>query len=407
MTLTSDRLDERCQDDRSIYARPVTTIDLIPFGRPMISDEERAAVADVLDGSILTHGPRVKEFEQLFAEFTGAPHAIAVATCMAALHLAYLAIDLGPGDEVIVAAQTHVATAHAVEICGAKPVFLDCDPATGNIDLELLEGLITERTRAIGLVHYLGLPVNMDRVMQVARSHDLYVVEDCAVALGARVGGTHVGLIGDVGTFSFYPVKHITTGEGGMVITTNPDLADRISKQRAFGIDKSVLADRRHTAAYEIEYAGLNYRMGEIGAAMGCVQLGRLPGFLEHRERLYGLLAAGLGEIPQLRVLRSGHDGDLRSSHYCLTAMLEIDDAAARREGIIEALKARGIGTSVYYPKSIPDTAYYARKYGIAQGSCPQATRISTESLAFPVAPHVSESDAERIIETVKETLAA
>lgn len=379
----------------------------IPFGRPIILDEERSAVTEVLEGSILTHGPRVKEFERLFADFTGAPHAIAVATCMAALHLAYLAIDLGPGDEVIVTAQTHVATAHAVEICGARPVFLDCDPATGNIDLDLLEALVTERTRAIGLVHYLGLPVDMDRVMEVARRHDLYVVEDCAVALGARVRETHVGLIGDVGTFSFYPVKHITTGEGGMVITTNPELADRISKQRAFGIDKSVLADRRHTAAYEIEYAGLNYRMGEIGAALGCVQLGRLPGFLEHRRRLYELLEHGLGEIPQLRVLRSGTDGDLRSSHYCLTAMLEIDDAAARREGIIEELKARGIGTSVYYPKSIPDTAYYARKYGIAPASCPQATRISTESLAFPVAPHVSESDAERIIETVRETLAA
>lgn len=391
----------------TIYARRVTTIQSIPFGRPMIFDEEREAVADVLAGTILTHGPHVKEFEQRFAEFTGAPYAVAVATCMAALHLAYLAIDLGPGDEVIVAAQTHVATAHAVEICGARPVFLDCDPATGNIDLDLLEGLITERTRAIGLVHYLGLPVNMDRLLQVARKHDLFVVEDCAVALGARVGDTHVGLLGDVGTFSFYPVKHITTGEGGMVITRNAELADRISKQRAFGIDKSVLADRRHTGAYEIEYAGLNYRMGEMGAAMGVVQLRRLPGFLEHRERIYDLLESGLSEVPQLRVLRSGHDGDLRASHYCLVAMLEIDDAAERREGIIEALKARGVGTSVYYPKSIPDTAYYAGKYGIPPASCPEATRISTCSLAFPVAPHVTETDAERIIETVKETLSA
>lgn len=382
-------------------------IDAIPFGRPMISDEERAAVASVLAGSTLTHGPRVKEFEQKFAEFTGAPHAIAVATCMAALHLAYLAIDLGPGDEVIVAAQTHVATAHAVEICGARPVFLDCDPQTGNIDLDLLEGLLTERTRAIGLVHYLGLPVNMDRVLEVARKHDLYVVEDCAVALGARVRDTHVGLLGDVGTFSFYPVKHITTGEGGMVITTRDDLADRISKQRAFGIDKSVLADRRHTAAYEIEHVGLNYRMGEMGAAMGVVQLGRLPGFLEHRARVFEQLASGLGAIPGLRVLKSGSSGDLRSSHYCLTAVLESDDAAAHRERIIEELKARGVGTSVYYPKSIPDTAYYARKYGTRPGSCPEATRISAESLAFPVAPHVTEGDAERIIETVKETLAA
>ena len=380
---------------------------MIPFGKPMIGDEERAAVGDVLGGTTLTHGPRVKDFEAAFAEFTGAPHAIATATCMAALHLSYLAIDLGPGDEVIVAAQTHVATAHAVELCGAKPLFLDCDPRTGNIDLNLLEGLITERTRAIGLVHYLGLPVDMKRVLEIARAHDLYVVEDCAVALGARVGDTHVGLLGDVGTFSFYPVKHITTGEGGMAITTHDDLADRISKQRAFGIDKSVLADRRHTGAYEIEYAGLNYRLGEIGAAMGVVQMARLPGFIEHRERIYDQLHAGLSEVDGLQVLESGHDGDLHASFYCLSAVLTDDEQAGRREELIDELKARGVGTSVYYPKSLPDTAYYARKYGYAPGSCPNATRISTRSIALPVGPHVTEDDADRIIGTVKEVLGA
>ncbi len=384
----------------------MSTVHSIPFGRPLIGEDERAAVAEVLAGTTLTHGPKVREFESAFAEFTGAPYAIATATCMAALHLSYLAIDLGPGDEVIVPAQTHVATAHAVELCGGRPVFLDCDPRTGNIDLEALEGLITDRTRAIGLVHYLGLPVDMERLLQIARRHDLYVVEDCAVALGARVGDTHVGLLGDVGCFSFYPVKHITTGEGGMVITNREDLADRISKQRAFGIDKSVLADRRHTGAYEIEYAGLNYRMGEMGAAMGVVQLERLPGFLEHRERIYGLLEAGLEDIPALKCVRSGHDGSLRSSFYCLAAVLTDDDQAGRREQLIDELKRGGVGTSVYYPKSLPDTAYYAEKYGYPPGSCPNATRISTRSIALPVAPHVTEADAEQIIDTLSEVLA-
>jgi dTDP-4-amino-4,6-dideoxygalactose transaminase len=379
---------------------------LIPFGRPMIGDDERAAVADVLQGTILTHGPHVKSFEAAFAEFTAAPYAVATATCMAALHLSYLAVELGPGDEVLVAAQTHVATAHAVELCGAQPVFVDADPRTGNVDLDDLESKITGRTRAIGLVHYLGLPVDMRRVVRIARAHDLYVVEDCAVALGASVGDTHVGLLGDVGTFSFYPVKHITTGEGGMVITTRVDLADRISKQRAFGIDKSVLADRRHTGAYEIEYAGLNYRLGEIGAAMGVVQLGRLPGFLEHRRRTYRALAAGLAEVDGLRLLESDDDGELQASHYCLVGVLE-PALAAEREALIDRLKAAGIGTSVYYPKSLPDTAYYRRRYGFEHASCPEATRISEDSIAFPVAPHVSETDVERIVSTVKELLHA
>jgi dTDP-4-amino-4,6-dideoxygalactose transaminase len=383
----------------------MSTVHSIPFGRPMIGDGERAAVADVLAGTTLTHGPKVKEFEQAFARFTGAPHAIATANCMAALHLCYLAVDLGPGDEVIVAAQTHVATAHAVELCGAKPVFLDCEPRTGNIDLDQLDGLITERTRAIGLVHYLGRPVDMERVLQIARRHDLYVVEDCAVALGAKVGDTHVGLLGDVGCFSFYPVKHITTGEGGMVITTRDDLAERISKQRAFGIDKSVLADRRHTGAYEIEYAGLNYRMGEIGAAIGIVQLERLPGFLEHRERIYKALSDALEGIEGLELVDSGHEGERRSSFYCLAAVLTDDEQASRREELIETLKAAGVGTSVYYPKSLPDTAYYAGKYGYAPGSCPNATRISTRSIALPVGPHVTEADVEHIFDTLNRTL--
>jgi dTDP-4-amino-4,6-dideoxygalactose transaminase len=323
---------------------------------------------------------------------------------MAALHLSYLAVELGPGDEVLVAAQTHVATAHAVELCGARPVFVDADPRTGNIDLADLEAKITPRTRAIGLVHYLGLPVDMRRVVELARARDLYVVEDCAVALGAAVGDTHVGLLGDVGTFSFYPVKHITTGEGGMAITTRPELADRISKQRAFGIDKSVLADRRHTGAYEIEHVGLNYRLGEIGAAMGVVQLGRLPEFLDHRRRTYRALAAGLGEIGGLRLLQSDDDGELTASHYCLVAVLE-GALAPERTAIIERLKEAGVGTSVYYPKSLPDTAYYRSRYGLQPGSCPQATRISEDSIAFPVAPHVSEEDVDRIVSTVKEIL--
>jgi dTDP-4-amino-4,6-dideoxygalactose transaminase len=383
----------------------MSTVHSIPFGRPMIGEEERAAVADVLAGTTLTHGPRVKQFEEAFAQFTGAPYAIATATCMAALHLSYLAIDLGPGDEVIVPAQTHVATAHAVEICGAKPVFLDCDPVTGNIDLDRLEGLITERTRAIGLVHYLGLPVDMDRLLEIAHRRNLYVVEDCAVALGARIRDTHVGLMGDVGCFSFYPVKHITTGEGGMVITTREDLAQRISKQRAFGIDKNVLADRRHTGAYEIEYAGLNYRMGETGAAMGVIQLERLPGFLKHREATYAALEHGLEQIDGLELVRSGHDGPLHSSFYCLAAVLTDDEQAARRGEIIDSLKRGGVGTSVYYPKSLPDTAYYAGKYGYAPGSCPAATRISTRSIAFPVGPHVTDADVELIVDAVAEVL--
>jgi perosamine synthetase len=378
---------------------------MIPFGKPLLGDEERGAAAEVLAGTTLTHGPRVKEFEAAFADFTGAPYAIATATCMASLHLAYLFLDIGPGDEVIVPAQTHVAMAHAVQAVGAKPVFLDSEPRTGGVDLDQLEALITPRTRAISVVHYLGLPVDLGRVLDIARRHDCFVVEDCAIALGATYEGTHVGLIGDIGCFSFYPVKHITTGEGGMVITTREDVADRVSKQRAFGIDKSVLADRRHTGAYEIEYLGLNYRMGEIGAAIGVEQMKRLPGFLEKREHNFELLAEGLSGVDQLRVLESGHDGERRSSHYCLVAVLD-EPLQERREEIIETLKGEGVGTSVYYPKPLPDTQFYRATYGYDLGSCPVAATISYGSIAFPVGPHVEDADIEKIVETVKRVLA-
>jgi perosamine synthetase len=377
---------------------------VIPFGKPLLGDEERAAAAEVLAGTTLTHGPKVKEFEAAFADFTGAPYAVATATCMASLHLAYLFLDIGPGDEVIVPAQTHVAMAHAVQAVGAKPVFLDSEPRTGGVDLDLLEDLITPRTRAISVVHYLGLPVDMERVLDIAKRHDCFVVEDCAIALGATYGGTHAGLLGDIGCFSFYPVKHITTGEGGMVITKREDVADRVSKQRAFGIDKSVLADRRHTGAYEIEYLGLNYRMGEIGAAIGVEQMKRLPAFLAKREHNFELLAEGLSGVDQLRVLESGHDGDRRSSHYCLVAVLD-EPLQERREEIIDALKAEGVGTSVYYPKPLPDTRFYSETYGYELGSCPVAATISYGSIAFPVGPHVEDADVETIVGTVKRVL--
>lgn len=376
----------------------------IPFGRPVLGEEERAAAADVLSGHILTHGPYGKQFERDFAAFTGAEHAVATSSCAAALHLAYLGLEIGPGDEVLVPAQTHVATAHVVEACGAKPVFVDSDPRTGNIDLDAAEAAVNERTRALSLVHYLGLPVDMERVLAIARAHDLFVVEDCALSLGARFDGVHTGLHGDVGCFSFYPVKHITTGEGGMAISRRADVAERISKQRAFGIDKTVVAERRHSGAYDVELLGLNYRMSEIGAAIGVEQLRKLPDFLQRREQNFTLLREGLGRIAELELLDTGGDARAQSSHYCLTALLPAD-LVPKREEIIEGLKQRGLGVSIYYPKPLPSTTYYREKYGYRDGQFPAAERISWSSIALPVGPHVAEDDVEHIVDVVEAVL--
>ncbi|MCH8824431.1 MAG: DegT/DnrJ/EryC1/StrS family aminotransferase [Planctomycetes bacterium] len=385
-------------------AQQKSEIRSIPFGRPMIGDAERAAVMDVLSGHILTHGPKVKEFETAFAEFTGAPHALATSSCMAALHLAYMYLGIGCDDEVIVPAQTHVATAHAVELCGARSVFVDCESQTGNIDIDQIEAAITEKTKALSVVHYLGLPVDMPRIMQIANKHNLFVVEDCALAIGATVQGTHVGLFGDVGCFSFYPVKHITTAEGGMLITRRDDVAEAVSMLRAFGIDRNIVSQRPIPGEYDVQVLGNNYRMNELGAAMGLVQVGRLDEFLAKRRANYEQLEAGLSDIQGIKLLNST-TGPLQSAYYCFTILLG-EGLEPKRRAMMDLLKQRGVGCSVYYPRPVPNMSYYRQRYGSADKCFPVASRFSATSIALPVGPHVGKKDVQYIVASVKTAIA-
>lgn len=357
----------------------------------MIGEEERRAVLDVLSGPILTHGPRVHELEDAFAQFTKAPHAVATGSCTAALHLAWLHLGIGPGDVVIVPTQSHVATAHAVEYCGAKPVFVDSEPRTGNMDLDAVEACVTDRTRALSVVHYLGLPVDMDRVMEIARRHKLFVVEDCALAVGSYYKGVHVGLIGDVGCFSFYPVKHITTAEGGMLITRHSDVAKSAAMQRAFGIDRNVVSERKTPGDYDVERLGFNYRLNEIGAAIGLEQMKKVAGFLGRRRANERALRERLADVAEIELFESSRPG-CQSSHYCLPILLR-EPWAQRRLEIMQALGRAGIGCSVYYPRPIPHMTYYRKKYGYGDESYPVAAEISRRSIALPVGPHIEPDD--------------
>ena len=375
----------------------------IPFGKPIIGDEEKNAVRQVLSGPILTHGPLVKEFEAVFAGYTGAEYAIAVSSCAAALHLAYLSLGLSPGDEVIVPAETHVATAHAVELVGAKPVFVDAEKNTGNIDIDQIEAHITERTRAIAVVHYLGMPINMHGVIKIARKHDMFVVEDCALAIGTYLDGAHAGLYGDVGCFSFYPVKHITTAEGGMVLTKTKEIGEKISRQRAFGIDRNIVSERNIPGIYDVQGIGLNYRLNEIGAALGIEQMKRVDGFLQKRKENYEALKAGLMTIDEVELLQSSHDG-YQSSCYCQAIILK-EPLSEKRFEIVNYLKKHGVGTSVYYPRPVPHMTYYKDKYGYSDSSFPVASRISGDSIALPVGPHVSSEDIDYMVATIKDAI--
>ena len=363
----------------------------IPFGKPIIEKEELDAVTRVLQGPILVHGPVAEDFESSFAAFTRAPYAVSVGSCTAGMHLVYFALGLGPGDEVIVPAQTHVATAHAVELTGAKAVFVDAELSTGNIDLDLIEAAISPRTKAIAVVHYLGVPVDMVRVNQIAENHGLFVLEDCALAPGTLLDGLHAGLHGDVGVFSFYPVKHLTTAEGGMVITKHADLAKKIRHLRAFGVDRNH-SERKVPGMYDASALGFNYRMSEIHAAIGVEQMRKLPGFLERRRNNFERLQSELAELGGCRVLPQPNVGRFTSSCYCLGLVLD-DAVAARRSEIMEALTGLGVGTSIYYPQPVPRMSFYKNKYGYDQASYRNAAIISDSIIALPVGPHLKEED--------------
>lgn len=375
----------------------------ISFGKPWITDLERQAVLEVLQGDILTHGPQNRAFEEEFAAFMGdGAYCVAVSSGMAALHLAYFEMEIGPGDEVIVPAQTHTATAHAVEVMGAQPVFIDCEPGTGNIDPNQLEALITSRTKAISLVHFVGIPCNMDAIMRVAERHRVKVVEDCALAVGARYKGRHVGLFGDAGCFSFYPVKHITTGDGGMFVTRHQHVAERVRKARAFGVDRG-FAERTIPGMYDVPTLGLNYRMSDINAALGRKQLSRINENLRCRRDNFAQLKMALSDLEYVSVIDT-QDSASANSHYCLSMVLD-GPLTTLRNQIISCVNQAGVGTSVYYPQPVPRMTYYRRKYGYQPEVFRQAARISDQSIALPVGPHLTADDIAYLGQTVAKVI--
>ena len=376
----------------------------IPFGRPDITDVDREAVLRVLQGHILTHGPECKAFEAEFATFLGpGAHCVSVSSCMAALHLAYLHEKLGPGDEVVAPACTHVATVHAIEWVGARPVLVDPDPKTGNLTAAGIEAAITPRTRAVSLVHFVGIPCEMDEIVALCERRGLKLVEDCAIAIGGRYKGRHVGLFGDVGTFSFYPAKHITTGEGGMWVSRHADVAQAVGKLRAFGVDRTH-TERAIPGFYDVPSLGLNYRMSEMQAALGRTQTAKLPALLAQRKANFEALKGALADTPHVRVLDS-QTAHAVNSHYCLVAVFE-GKLGTHRNDIIGELNAAGIGTSIYYPQPVPRMKYYKDKYGYDAQAFPVATEISDCSIALPVGPHLGRPEMVRIAEAVKAAVA-
>ena len=378
----------------------------IPFGKPIVGKNEYLAVLKVLKSGKYVHGPRSKEFEEKFKRFTKAKYAISVSSCTAGMHLFYFALGFGPNDEVILPAQTHVATAHAIELTGAKPIFIDSEIKTGNIDIKKIEKAITQKTKAIAVVHYIGIPVDMPKIMSLAREYKLFVLEDCALSLGAKINNIHTGLYGDAGVFSFYPVKHITTAEGGMVITNNKSLAKKIRLQKAFGVNRTY-NERKVPGMYDVIFLGFNYRMSELHTSIGIEQLKRIPLFLKKRYENYQTILKQLRQIDFLSILTTSKK-HLKSSHYCLCIILN-NSLAKCRTKIINSLAKQGIGTSIYYPHPVPRLFYYKKKYGFIKKKFENASQISDNSIALPVGPHLNKKDmkiiAKKLIKTIKNFL--
>lgn len=377
--------------------------DPIPFGRPMLDAAVFDRVRAVLESGILVHGEATPAFEAAFAARAGTAEAVAVASCTAGLHLTLFTRGVGPGDRVAVPAMTHVATAHAVELLGATPVFVDVDPATGNMDPAALEAVAAgpdgTPLAAVVPVHYLGLPCDMARIRAVAARTDAFLLEDCALAVDATYDGRKAGGLGDAGAFSFYPVKHMTSIEGGMVTTDDAELAAALRKRRAFGYSR-MLGERARPGVYDVDALGFNYRMSEVEAAVGLAQLDRLDGFQAARRANAETLQAGLAELEGLTLFPLDH-GPARSSCYCVNAVLP-RDGSVDRDTVVDGLKARGIGSSIHYPGPVPLFTYYSEKYGYRAGQFPVAEWLAAQTISLPVGPHLGEDGATRVAEAFR-----
>ncbi|MDC0074731.1 DegT/DnrJ/EryC1/StrS aminotransferase family protein [Alphaproteobacteria bacterium] len=366
----------------------------IPFARPSLEEEELLAVNEVLSGHILTHGPKCKEFEKKFANYIGVKHAISTSSCTTALHLALASYGVSNGDEVILPAQTHVATAHVVEYCGAKPVFVDVSKVTGNIESHSIEQAINKKTKAILIVHYVGTPCEINNIKKISEKYKIGLIEDCAISLGATIKNEKTGSFGLAGCFSFYPSKHMTTMEGGMLVTNNDEFASLVRSKRAFGYDQT-LDNRKVPGVYDIAMLGYNYRMSEAQAAIGIRQLEKLPSFINKRINNSDSILSSLSKLDDLYIIPFDYEQNI-SSRYCLNVVLPKDRKINRNEFILK-LNNVGIGTSVHYPITLPLSLYYSKKYNYKSNDFPYSENLSSNTISLPCGPHLSEEEAEKI----------
>jgi dTDP-4-amino-4,6-dideoxygalactose transaminase len=381
--------------------------DFIVFGAPAIGEEEIQEVVDCLRSGWLSTGPRVALFEELFRAYVGSSHAIALNSCTAGLHLLLLAAGVGPGDEVITTPLTFASTANVILHVGARPVFADVDPRTQNLDPEAVRETLLKRrgrVKAVILVHLAGRPCLMDPFWELARQHDLILLEDAAHAVEGQYRGRHVGTLGDGASFSFYVTKNLVTGEGGMVTTHRADWAERIRLLRLHGMSKG--AWKRYSekgyAHYQILAPGYKYNMMDIQAALGIHQLRRLEEYHQRRESIWRAYDEAFRDLPVR--LPEPPDPDTRHARHLYTPLLELESLTVDRDAVLQALHQEGIGTGVHFI-ALHLQPFYQEALGYKEGDFPHAEEISRRTLSLPLSARLTDQEVERIIRSFRHVI--
>ena len=378
----------------------------LSYGRHHIEDRDIEAVVSVLRSDWITTGPAVEEFEKAIAEYVGARHAVAFNSGTAALHGACFAANLGPGDEAVTTPLTFCATANAVLYTGARPVFADVRPDTLNIDQREVSRRVTSRTKAVLPVDYAGHPADLDALLSFAEERGLVVIEDAAHALGSEYRGRRVGSITHMTVFSFHPVKHITTGEGGMVTTDNPDFARRLRMFRNHGVDPE--ARRRQGPVmgewyYEMTELGYNYRLSDLGCALGTSQLRDLPGRIGRRREIAASYDAAFHELDGVTTPIELHD--VTSAWHIYPIRLEPGRFQAGRKAVFQALRAENIEVAVHYiPVHLHP--YYRERFGYSDGEYPVAEDAYERLITLPLFSTMTDEDVDDVVEATRKVVA-
>lgn len=378
--------------------------DFLPFSRPTIRDVEVAEVVDSLRSGWITTGPKAERFEHDFATYTGFPHALALSSATAGLHIGLLALGVKAGDEVITTPMTWAATVNMIEVAGGVPVFVDIHRDTLQVDERQIEAAVTSRTVGILPVHFGGAPCHMDPILEIARRHGLWVFEDAAHGVGTLYKGRHIGCDDRLGVFSFHPIKNMTTAEGGVLTLRDDDLARTLRALRFHGLEKQAWNRYAEGGSPQVEIVlpGFKYNFMDIQAAMGIHQLASVGEFNARRRELADLYDRLLASLPEIEVLAPPTWEHFHTRHLYVIKVL--DAAGLTRDDFIAALKARNVGTGIHF-RAVHTQPYYAGKYPLWVGRLPVAEWVSDRLCSIPLFPLMTEDDVSYVVEAIKDVL--